>query len=79
MTEPASLTASQLRVLTFMREEGSGWVTLTVLDQSRILEDDDVLTIPSLIERGFLAHRPEWQLVSLTPAGQVFADEAACR
>lgn len=74
-SETANLTDPQKRVLAFMDEFGPRWFTLTELDQIRLLQADDVVTIPSLIERHLVRHLPALQAVTLTAAGAVVADE----
>lgn len=68
------LTEPQRRLLVFMDEKGPRWFTLTELDQVRLLEDDDVLTVPSLVEQGLLYHLAALQAVALTSAGAGVAD-----
>ena len=54
---------------------GPRWFNLVELDQIRLLERDDVVVLPSLIERGLVWHLASIQAVALTPAGSVLADE----
>jgi hypothetical protein len=68
------LTAAQLQVLRFCARF-PGWLSLTEIERHRLLEDDDVLTVPSLIERHLLRYNPALTAVLITPAGEVLADE----
>ncbi len=49
-----NLTPAQSRVLHYCREQ-IGWINLLELQMA--LEEDDVLTVPSLIGLGFLERR----------------------
>jgi len=70
------LTSAQERVLTFLDKYAANrWVSLVELDQIRLLEADDVLTIPSLIEKKLLLYLEAIRAVTLTAAGAVLADE----
>jgi hypothetical protein len=62
----------RLRVLRFCAKYPR-WHTLMELDQVSLLEDDDVLTVPPLIERQLLRHDPAIKAVRITPAGEVTA------
>ena len=73
--QPTGLTDAQKRLLTFMDARGSQWFTLVELDQTRLLEPDDVVTIPSLVERQLLMHMPALKTVALTASGTILADE----
>ena len=75
MTETTNLTFTQKRLLMFMGQWGPKWFPLVEIDQIRLLEDDDVLAIPSLIERGLVMHLAAIHAVALTAAGAVIADE----
>lgn len=46
----------------------AGWVSL--LELERMLEPDDVLTVPSLVEAGLLEHRVGLRTVRATEAGR---------
>lgn len=66
-------TPAQVRVLRFLAAYPT-WHALIELDQIRLLESDDVLCIPSLIERHLVVkHRVEL-MVRITPAGQAIAE-----
>lgn len=67
-------TEAQARVLRFLAAYPA-WHTLTELDQLRVLQDDDVLCIPSLIERGLVDHQLALGAVRINPAGHVIAGE----
>lgn len=69
------LTAPQQRLLKYIATRLVRWVSLLELDQTRSLEPDDVITVPSLVGRGLLMHLPELQAVALTPVGEAIADE----
>lgn len=69
------LTDPQKRILMFMDEFGPKWFTLLELNLNKLLEPDDVITVPSLI-----AHRLIWglaalQAVALTPDGMTVAED----
>ena len=69
------LTQAQARVLIFCANFPY-WHLLTELDLIKLLDPDDVLTVPSLIERKLLRY---WDIgaVTITSAGQVLAEEFA--
>jgi hypothetical protein len=69
-----TLTTEQLRVLKFCARS-PGWISLLELETIKLLEPDDVVTVPSLVERNLLRHEAVIQAVAITPAGQVLADE----
>ena len=80
----ADLTEAQRRVLSFMGSCGSRWFTLLELDRVLLLRADDVLTVPSLIERDLsmslalptsINGTRSNVMVSLTASGDVLADE----
>jgi hypothetical protein len=62
---------------------GPRWFALVELDQIRLLEPDDVVVLPSLIERKLVMHLATIQAVALTASGTTLADqirsEAAAR
>jgi hypothetical protein len=81
MTAPKNQpTEAQLRVLRFCaaaRRNGSpGWVFLVQIESVVFLEDDDVIVVPSLVERGWLYHDKNNSAVRITPAGAAVADGA---
>jgi hypothetical protein len=49
------MTPAQERVVEHLRKRG-GWITLRELEAARGLEDDDFITVPSLIEAGLIEH-----------------------
>ncbi len=52
--DESNLTPSQNRVLRYCREQ-IGWISLHELQMN--LEEDDVVTVPSLVGLGLLEHR----------------------
>ena len=72
---PGGVTEAQARLLAFMDAHGPRWFTLIELDQIRLLEPDDVVVLPSLIERRLVMHMPAMKAVALSAAGATLADE----
>lgn len=73
---PTTLTEPQRRVLDFcVKTAGGKWVTFEEMDSIRLLDDDDVLAVPSLVERQLLEHRILLRAVRATEAGKVIANE----
>ena len=68
------LTEAQKRVLLHLAKYPR-WHSLVDLDQIRLLDPDDVLVVPSLIERGLVMHFPRHKAVAISESGQVIADE----
>ncbi len=69
------LTDQQRRVLDFCVNTAHGeWVGLIVLESVRLLENDDVLTVPSLVERQLLEHNNSVQAVRATEAGKIIVN-----
>lgn len=63
----SELTPEQQRVLAYCADQ-AGWTSLVELE--RMLEPDDVLTVPSLVEAGLLEHRVTLGTVRATEAGR---------
>ena len=72
---PGGVTEAQARLLAHMDAYGPRWFSLVDLDQIRLLEPDDVLVVPSLIERGLVTHMASIRAVALTAAGAALADQ----
>lgn len=71
---PHPLTEAQGRLLAFL-DAYPRWHTLADLDGIKLLEDDDVLTVPSLVERGLIYYLPTLRAVAITPSGEDAAQE----
>jgi hypothetical protein len=69
------LTDAQKRVLRFMGPYGSRLFSLLELENIRLLQDDDVVVVPSLIEKGLVKCVGGRSVVALTPSGVVIANE----
>ena len=72
---PEMLTIEQRRVLIFCAELG-GWLSLRWLESTVMLDPDDVVVVPSLIEAGLLAHSAESKAVAVTAIGAAVASRA---
>ena len=72
---PGRVTEAQARLLAHLDAYGPRWFHLVELDQVRLLEPDDVVVLPSLIERGLVMHMASIRAVALTAAGTTLADE----
>ena len=76
-----SVTPAQGRILSHMGERyPDRWCLLIDLDLSRLLEEDDVIVVPSLAEAGLLLHDDAREAVLLTASGMILAEEirASC-
>jgi hypothetical protein len=62
-----SLTPAQRRILCYCVDQ-TGWISLTELEMA--LNEDDLLTVPSLIELGLLEHKVRLKTVRATDAGR---------
>lgn len=70
MSKP--LTEAQCRILLYLLST-PGWHFLKDIEDTLLLERDDVVVIPSLIERNFINHLAKNYTVSLTREGAEFA------
>lgn len=70
----STLTPAQLRVLRFCAVQAK-WVSLHEIDAIYCLEADDVLVVPSLVERKLLDHHAGMQAVRINTSGKVLAGE----
>lgn len=64
------LTPSQRRVLTLLNKHAC-WQGLLELDSIKFLEIDDIVVVPSLIERELVEYFPAARAVRITRAGQI--------
>lgn len=71
MTE-RPLTEAQSRLLAHL-DTYPRWHTLLELDAILLLHEDDVVTVPSLVERGLIYHMRSLKAVAISPAGAVAA------
>lgn len=67
-------TAAQRRVLAFLARFPT-YHALVELDQIRLLERDDILVLPSLLERGWIDHNVRLGAYRINAAGKVIAKE----
>lgn len=74
MTKPTDLTPAQGRILAHL-DAYPKWHTLLELEGIKLLEADDVLTVPSLIERKLVYYMAALRAVAITPAGEIIAQE----
>jgi hypothetical protein len=70
-----ALTDVQKRLLMFMDEFGPKWFSLLELESVNLLEDDDIVTVPSLIEDGLVMQLKALKSIALTASGSVIAAE----
>jgi ribosomal protein L18E len=68
-----TLTASQARVLRFLASYPI-WHALLSLDRIRLLREDDVLCVPSLVESGWVQHQVILAAVRISPSGRIKAE-----
>lgn len=69
MPSTPSLTPAMARVLGFLAQADC-WVTIEQIGLIRLLEDDDFVSIPGLVERRLVEHRAALSAVRITPAGR---------
>ena len=72
---PERLTLEQRRVLIFCADQ-RGWLPLRRLERTSLLQPDDLVVVPSLVEAGLLTHAAESKAIKITPIGAVLASEA---
>lgn len=66
----SGLTLAQLRILEYCGIDWR-WISLKELDEA--LPPDDIVVVPSLVERRLLEHRAGLRTVRITQAGMVLA------
>lgn len=64
----APLTPAQVRILRYL-EQSPGWRALEEIERVRFLDVDDLVVVPSLIERGYVQHTYRIKAVALTAMG----------
>ena len=63
-----ALTAEQTRLMKYLRErQGGRWVSLVELAETKLLEPDDDLFVPSLVALGLVEHRVQSAAIRATP------------
>jgi hypothetical protein len=72
--ETTRLSPAQGRLLAHL-DAYPQWHTLLELEAIRLLEEDDVLTVASLVERGLVYYFSALRAVAITPAGEDSAQE----
>lgn len=71
------LSDAQWRVLNFCARTCEGrFVSTREIEAVRILENDDVVTVPSLIEAGYLKWWGSTEAVRITEAGRAALNES---
>ena len=72
------LTLEQRRVLIFCADRG-GWLSLRRLERTSMLNMDDIVVVPSLVEAGLLAHSTESKAIRITSIGSALARDVRRR